>query len=155
MSVGILDLLLVRASVTYLDAGPSDPPIPHNQRNAHSDTGLRLKGEGLGCHLRNVSRREDVMSESFSRRVVVPESVLVRELSGEAVLLNLESEMYFGLDEIGYRMWTALTTSDSIGAAYEQLLSEYEVEPEQLRESVDELINQCTEQGLLQLVSSK
>ena len=90
-----------------------------------------------------------------SRRVVASENVLVRELSGEAVLLNLESEMYFGLEEIGYRMWTILTTSDSIGAAYEQLLSEYEVEPEQLWESLDALIGECTEQGLLQLAPPK
>ena len=91
------------------------------------------------------------MRQLLSRRVVVPESVLVRELSGEAVLLNLATEMYFGLDEIGYRMWTLLTTTESIGGAYEQLLSEYEVEPEQLWESLDALFSQCTEQGLLQL----
>jgi hypothetical protein len=98
---------------------------------------------------------ENEMSQSFSRRVVIPESVLVRELSGEAVLLNLESEMYFGFDEIGYRIWTLVTTSDSIGAAYEQLLAEYEVEPEQLRESLDALIGECTKQGLLQLAPAK
>ena len=98
---------------------------------------------------------EDRTRQIFSRKVVVPDSILVRELSGEAVLLSLDSEMYFGLDEIGYRMWTVLTTSDSIDAAYEQLLSEYDVGPEQLRESVDELINQCTEHGLLELTPSK
>jgi hypothetical protein len=98
---------------------------------------------------------ENEMSQSFSRRVVVPESILVRELSGEAVLLNLDREIYFGLDEIGYRMWTVLTTSDSIGAAYEQLLSEYEVEDEQLWEDLDTLIGECTEQGLLQLAPPK
>jgi hypothetical protein len=92
------------------------------------------------------------MSALFSQRVVVPESVLVRELSGEAVMLNLKSEMYFGLDEVGYRVWTVLTTSDSIGAAYEQLLSEYEVEPEELRESLDSLLGQCVEHDLVQLV---
>jgi hypothetical protein len=91
------------------------------------------------------------MSESFLKRVVVPDSVLVRELSGEAVLLDLKSEMYFGLDEIGYRMWTLLTTSDSIGSAFEQLLSEYAVEPDELQEGLDALIGQCTEHGLLQL----
>ena len=89
------------------------------------------------------------MSQVFSRRVVAPENVLVRDLSGEAVLLNLDSEMYFGLDEIGYRMWTVLTTSDSVAAAYEQLLSEYEVEPDELRQSLDALIGQCMEHGLL------
>ena len=96
-----------------------------------------------------------MMRELFSRKAVVPEGVLVRELSGEAVLLNLEREMYFGLDEIGYRMWTVLTDFDSIGVACEQLLSEYEVEPEELRKSVEDLVHQCTEQGLLQLAPSK
>jgi Coenzyme PQQ synthesis protein D (PqqD) len=92
---------------------------------------------------------EHSMKELFSQKVVAPESVLVRELSGEAVLLNLDSEMYFGLDEIGYRMWTLLTTSECIGDAYRQLLSEYEVESEQLWESLVSLITQCKEQGLL------
>jgi Coenzyme PQQ synthesis protein D (PqqD) len=98
---------------------------------------------------------EHSMKQLSSRKVVASENVLLRELSGEAVLLNLNSEMYFGLDEVGYRMWTVLTGSDSIGAAYEQLLSEYEVEPEQLWESLDSLIGECTEQGLLQLAPLK
>ena len=99
--------------------------------------------------------KEHSMKQLSSREVVASENVLLRELSGEAVLLNLDSEMYFGLDEVGYRMWTVLTGSDSIGAAYEQLLSEYEVEPEQLWESLDTLIGECTEQGLLQLAPPK
>jgi hypothetical protein len=94
------------------------------------------------------------MNSSLSQRVVVPESVLVRELSGEAVILDLKSEMYFGLDQVGYRIWTVLTTSDSIGAAYEQLLSEYEVEPQELKQSLDALLGQCTEHGLLGLVAT-
>ena len=98
---------------------------------------------------------EQSIKQLSSRKVVASENVLLRELSGEAVLLNLDSEMYFGLDEIGYRMWTVLTASDSIGAAHEQLLSEYEVEPEQLWESLDSLIGECTEHGLLQLAPPK
>jgi hypothetical protein len=94
---------------------------------------------------------EDSAKQLSSQKVVASENVLLRELSGEAVLLNLDSEMYFGLDEIGYRIWTVLTASDSIGAAYEQLLSEYEVEPEQLWDSLDSLIGECREHGLLQL----
>jgi hypothetical protein len=91
----------------------------------------------------------------LSQKVIVPENVLVRELSGEAVLLNLESEIYFGLDEIGYRMWTVLTTAESVDAAFELLLSEYDVEPQRLRKSVDELIAQCKEHGLLKLAPPK
>src|ERR1700738_2140641 len=39
----------------------------------------------------------------FSDKVSVPAHVLVRFLDKEAVLLNIETERYFGLDETGAR----------------------------------------------------
>ena len=86
-----------------------------------------------------------------AQRVVASENVLVRELAGEAVLLNLDSEQYFGLDEIGYRSWVALTTSATVGDAVQTLLSEYEVEPDRLLQNIRELIDKCAEHGLLQV----
>jgi hypothetical protein len=93
------------------------------------------------------------VKELFAKRAIVPESVLVRELSGEAVLLNLDNSFYYGLDEVGFRMWSVLTSVDTVGAAYERLLSEYHVEPDVLSESMDVLIRQCVEHGLLTLLS--
>jgi hypothetical protein len=87
----------------------------------------------------------------LSHRAVASDNVLVRELSGEAVLLNLDNEMYFGLDEVGFRMWTVLTTSESISAAYEQLLAEYEVAPAELMQTLDDLISKCTQERLLNI----
>ena len=87
----------------------------------------------------------------FSQRVSVPPHVMVRHLDGESVLLNLHSERYFGLNEIGTRMWTLLTSSDSIQAAYETLLAEYEVEDEQLRRHLEELVGKLVENGLVEL----
>jgi hypothetical protein len=34
----------------------------------------------------------------------VPDDVLFRDLDGEAVILNLRTGTYFGLDELGTRM---------------------------------------------------
>jgi len=65
----------------------------------------------------------------FTHRVVVPTHVLVRHLDGECVLLNLETEKYFGLDATGTRMWELLTHSPSIEAAFDKLAEEFEVEP--------------------------
>ena len=59
------------------------------------------------------------MSISFDSKVRVPEDVLVSELDGESVLLNLKSECYFGLDEVGTRLWELLISSESIRGAYE------------------------------------
>ena len=70
---------------------------------------------------------------TFSDRTAVPQHVLVRVLDRESVLLNLETEKYFGLDETGTRMWQLVTVAPNIDAAYQELLAEFDVEPELLR----------------------
>jgi hypothetical protein len=89
------------------------------------------------------------MELDFSQKIIAPDDVLVRVLDGEAVVLNLESESYFGLDEVGTRMWTLLTESDSIQDAYDILLAEYDVEPAQLKADMADLIAQLQENGLV------
>jgi len=87
----------------------------------------------------------------FSSRVVVPDTVLFRELDGEAVILNLETESYLGLDLVGTRMWNVLTTQPSIEAAYQVLLSEYDVAPESLRADLARLVGEMLEHKLIAL----
>lgn len=67
------------------------------------------------------------------------------------MLLNLNNESYYGLDEVGTRMWELLTSSESIQAAYDQLLDEYEVEAETLRRDMQNLISNLFDQGLLEI----
>jgi hypothetical protein len=93
------------------------------------------------------------MSISFAERVILPQDVLVSNVEGESVLLNLNSERYFGLDEVGTRMLSVLTNSNSIQTAYDALLEEYEVENETLRDDLAELIDRLVDQGLLEVVS--
>jgi len=89
----------------------------------------------------------------FAHRVVVPKHVLVRHLDGESVLLNLETERYFGLDTTGTRMWELLTSSPSIDAAFARLLEEFEVEPELLRTHLTQLLSRLQEHGLLSIAT--
>ena len=87
----------------------------------------------------------------FSDRVVVPSHVLVRHLDGESVLLNLETERYFGLDAMGTRMWQAVTVAPNIDEAYQELLLEFDVEPELLRSNLTELLGRLLDNGLLEV----
>jgi hypothetical protein len=89
---------------------------------------------------------------TFKDRAAAPKHVLVRPLDQESVLLNLETERYFGLDETGTRMWQLVTTRPNIDAAYQELLAEYEVQPELLREHLMELVGHLVEHGLLQIL---
>jgi hypothetical protein len=87
----------------------------------------------------------------FSNRVIVPGTVLFRELDGEAVILNLETESYLGLDDVGTRIWTELTSRPSIQAAYDVLLTEFDVSPETLRADMERLIGEMLGHGLITL----
>lgn len=81
----------------------------------------------------------------------VPGHVLIRQLDTESVLLNLQNQRYFGLDEVGTRMWMTLTTEESIQAAYDALISEYDVDAEQLRQNLKDLIAKLVEHGLIEI----
>jgi len=91
------------------------------------------------------------MSVEFAARLSVPPNVLVRKLEEESVLLNLDSERYYGLDEVGTRMLDALCESDSVEAAYRQLVDEFDVDPETLRDDLRVLAETLVKQGLLQV----
>lgn len=91
------------------------------------------------------------MTIPFSKRAAVPPDVLVQQLQLEAVLLNINTGRYYGLDEVGTRMWTLLTTSDSIESAYSSLSREFEVDPDQLQNDLQNFVARLTEEGLLEV----
>jgi hypothetical protein len=90
------------------------------------------------------------MFVSFSERVRVAPDVLFRLLGDEAVLVNLNTGRYLGLNPVGARMWDVLATASSIQAACDDLLQEYEVEPAQLCADLGEFIDQLLDQKLIE-----
>ena len=94
------------------------------------------------------------VTPSLTARVAKPDSVLVRELAGELVLLNLDTESYFGLDEIGTRMWTVLLSAESIEAACSVLAAEYEIEPGELRRDLADFVDELARAQLLHVVAA-
>ena len=95
-----------------------------------------------------------IVSVSFNKRIFVTSDVLFREVSGESVMLNVKDASYLGLDDVGTRIWTALTSSDSIQAAYEVLLAEYDVDADRLRQDLTDLVEKLLAHGLVEVVAS-
>ncbi len=91
----------------------------------------------------------------FADRAVVPPDVLWNEVERELVLLDLNSERYFGLDEMGTAIWKAVTRAPTIEDAYQELSAEYEVEPEELRADLKNLLRELIDQGLLKTRPSR
>ena len=93
------------------------------------------------------------MSElvTLESAISIPQGVLFRNVEGEAVLLNTETGKYFGLDEVGTRMWTLLTQHGRVAPAYRALLEEYDAPAEQLQKDLLDLVAQLAAHGLLRL----
>ncbi len=89
------------------------------------------------------------MTLSMTARVSVPEYVLCQVLENESVLLNLETEHYYGLDEVGTRMWQLLDEHGDVGVVLERLLAEYDVDEATLRRDLTNLVDELAEEGLI------
>jgi hypothetical protein len=92
------------------------------------------------------------MAIPLSASLRVPEDVLISEVGGEAVLLDLRSEQYFGLDDVGTDMWAALTQSATIQAALEKLSAQYQADEAQLRQDLTDLLEKLHSNGLVEIV---
>jgi hypothetical protein len=95
------------------------------------------------------------MSHPFTSRATVAPDVLFRVVGQEAVLLNLKTELYLGLDAVGTEMWLNLTNTSSIQDAYDTLLQEYDVDPERLCQDLNEFIDKLLEQQLIEVTSGE
>ena len=79
------------------------------------------------------------------------ENVVSRELEGEAVILNLESGVYFGLNGVGTRIWALIQEHGSLRKVLAAMQQEYEVAPQDLERDLRELIDQLQSRGLVNL----
>lgn len=83
------------------------------------------------------------------RSIKIAPEVIFREIGGEAIILNLKTERYLGLDEVGTRIWEVLQASGSVKSTFETLLEEYDVEASRLESDFNEFIDKLIENGLV------
>ena len=76
-------------------------------------------------------------------------NVLFRQLGGEAVLLNLATGSYFGLNQVGTRIWTHVARGESLAAVLTVLVAEYEAPEERLRTDLLDIVEELVASGLL------
>ena len=84
-------------------------------------------------------------------RYIVPSTeVLHQTVAGESVLLDLRSQKYFGLNQVGTRVWELLLDQADLVAARERLLDEFEVSPAELEKDLDDLAERLLAAGLVE-----
>lgn len=72
---------------------------------------------------------------------------------GETVLMSVETGMYYGLDEIGNRIWTLLDSPKRIAELCDLLVTEYDVDPETCRREVMAYLDALRREELVEIVN--
>ncbi|WP_309497033.1 PqqD family protein [Sulfurovum sp.] len=88
---------------------------------------------------------------NLDQKVTFAETVFAQEVDGEMVLLDMESENYFGLDEVGTSIWQAMQDKETLKEVLEVLLEQYEVDAEVLENDLSSFIGKLVESGLVKV----
>lgn len=75
------------------------------------------------------------------------------DIGEELILLHLENGLYFGLGDVGTRIWRLLENPVTVREIDRVLLEEYDVEPERCHEEVLRLVSDLVDQRLAEVLS--
>jgi hypothetical protein len=82
--------------------------------------------------------------------VVVPvEDQVSAQLGEETVILNVESGQYYGLNEVGARVWELIQQPRALSEIRTALLEQYDVEPEVCERDLRRIIEDLMTNGLV------
>ncbi|MDQ3661539.1 MAG: PqqD family peptide modification chaperone [Actinomycetota bacterium] len=84
--------------------------------------------------------------------VVASKRQVSSDLGGEAAILDLEGGVYYGLDEVGARIWEMIQEPRPASEVRDALIEEYDVEPERCERDLLALLERLAEERLIEVV---
>ena len=72
------------------------------------------------------------------------------DLAGEAIILSLQTGMYYGLGQVGARIWELLRTPTRVTDIRDAIVQQYDVEPARCERDVLGFLSHLAEQGLIE-----
>lgn len=83
--------------------------------------------------------------------IVITKEQISSELAGEAVILNLKSGVYYGLNPVGASIWSLIQKPTSVKEIRKAILEEYNVDFEQCDRDVKALLEQLQAEGMIEV----
>lgn len=88
---------------------------------------------------------------NLNQKITFSDTVFAQEVDGEMVLLDMESENYFGLDEVGTSIWQAMQEYGTLQEVFHAMLEQYDVEEEVLKKDLIGFVEKLVESGLVEV----
>lgn len=91
------------------------------------------------------------MSQSISQQSIVLaiKDQATCDLQGEAVILHIDSGVYYGLNSVGAYIWSLIQQPRSVQEVLRIVKNEYEVDPQRCESEVMSLLQELLEAGLI------
>jgi Coenzyme PQQ synthesis protein D (PqqD) len=83
--------------------------------------------------------------------VVATKDQVSSDLAGETVLLSMQSAMYYGLDQVGSRIWELVREPIRVSDLRDAIERDYDVEPERCEADVLEFLRELAVKGLIEV----
>ena len=88
---------------------------------------------------------------SPSTIVVASNDQVSSDLAGETVLLSMKTAHYYGLADVGARIWSLVREPKSVAAICDTIASEYDVSPERCQADVVRFLQELAQHGLVEV----
>tara|TARA_B100000029_G_C16874648_1_gene704360 strand:- start:14 stop:373 length:360 start_codon:yes stop_codon:yes gene_type:complete len=83
------------------------------------------------------------------------EDVVVSQLDDELVMMSIEKGQYYGLDDIGSRVWELINEPRSISSICDVLVSEFDVVRTECEHDMVEWLSELAGENLIQIVDGQ
>jgi Coenzyme PQQ synthesis protein D (PqqD) len=72
-------------------------------------------------------------------------------MAGEAIVLNMKSGVYFGMDQVAALIWNFLEKPHTVAEVREAIMKEYEVDAETCERDLTSFIDNLESAGLIEI----
>ncbi|WP_193195681.1 lasso peptide biosynthesis PqqD family chaperone [Nostoc sp. MG11] len=84
-------------------------------------------------------------------KVVAAKDQIFSELQGEAVILDINSGVYYGLNQVGASIWNLIQAPKTVKEIRDALLAEYEVDSQACETDILVLLEDLATKGLIEI----
>ncbi len=91
------------------------------------------------------------MQFTDTTRITARPDQISSDLEGETILLHMTSGLYYGLNDVGVKIWTLIQTPKTVADLRQTLLNDYDVTSEDCDRELKELLTSLSEAELISL----
>ncbi len=88
-----------------------------------------------------------VINKSYT---INSDKIAWRILDNEAVILNLDTEGYYSLNEVGTKLWQLISQKVALKNAVDLITSEYDAEKNTIENDLLTVVNELKKEGLIE-----